>query len=85
MELETLRKANSIREEIGYTQVMLKKVDTAIEQIDDRYQIFAELRAGCWEEKISIGSLLPGSEILGVYRERLAAKIKHLEAEFAVL
>lgn len=85
MELKTLRKANSIREDINYAQALLQKINEAIEQIDDRYQIFTELQAGCWQEKISIGGLLPGSEILSVYRERLIAKIKCLEAEFDAL
>lgn len=85
MELETLRKANSIREDIACTQVTLEKIDKAIEQTGGKYPVFTELRSGCWNDKISIGSLLPGNEILSVYRERLAAKIKYLEAEFAAL
>lgn len=85
MKLETLKKANSIREDINYAHVLLEKTNEAIEQIDDRYQIFTDLRAGCWKEKISIGGLLPGSEILFLYRERLIAKIEHMEAEFAAL
>lgn len=85
MELETLRKANSIREDIACTQVTLEKIDKAIEQTGGECPVFTELRAGCWNEKISIGSLLSGNEILSVYRERLVAKIKCLEAEFAAL
>lgn len=85
MELKTLRKANSIREDIACTQVTLEKIDKAIEQTGGTCSIFTELRAGCWNEKISVGSLLSGNEILSVYRERLAAKIKCLEAEFDAL
>lgn len=85
MELETLRKANSIREAIGCYHATLEKVDKAIEQTDGKYPVFTELRSGCWDERISVGDLLSGNEILSVYRERLAAKIKCLEAEFAAL
>ena len=85
MELETLRKANSLRETIAHIRVTLEKVDKAIEQADGKYPIFTELRSGCWNERISIGDLLSGNEILSVYRERLAAKISCLEAEFSAL
>ena len=85
MELETLVKANSIRGEIRNTQATLEKINKAIEQTAGKCSIFTELRAGCLEEKIIIGSLLSGSEILDIYRERLVAKIKCLEAEFSAL
>lgn len=85
MELETLRKANSIREEITRTQVTLDKIDEAIEQTEGTCPVYTQLRAGCWDERIDIGSLLSGNEILSVYRERLIAKIECLNIEFAAL
>ncbi len=85
MELETLKKANRIREEIGCIQLELGKIEEAIEQTGGKYQVFTQLRAGCWDGRIDIGSLLSGNEILSVYRERLIAKIKCLEAEFDTL
>lgn len=85
MELETLRKANRIREEIGCTQATLGKIEEAIEQTGGKYPVFTQLRAGCWDGRIDTGSLLSGNEILSVYRDRLVAKIKCLEAEFDAL
>lgn len=85
MELETLRKANSIRKEIEGAQVTLGEIDNAIEQTGGQCPVFTELRAGCWKERINVGSLFPGGEILSIYRERLIAKIKCLEVEFAAL
>lgn len=85
MELETLKKANSIRKEIEDTQVTLGIIDSAIEQTGGQCPVFTELRAMCWKERVSIGNLFPGGEILSIYRERLIAKIKCLEAEFAAL
>lgn len=85
MELETLKKANSIRKAIDYNQETLEKVDKAIEQTGGKYPVFTELRSGCWDERISVGDLLSGNEILFLYRERLIAEIKCLEAEFAAL
>ena len=52
MELETLRKANSIREAIGCYHATLEKVDKAIEQTGGKYPVFTELRSGCWDERI---------------------------------
>lgn len=85
MELETLKKANSIREEIGCTQATLGKIEEAIEQTGGKCPVFTQLRAGCWDGRIDIGSLLSGNEILSIYQERLIAKIESLEAEFDAL
>lgn len=85
MEQETLRKANNIRKEIEGIRAELGKIENAIEQTGGRCSVFTELRAGCWKERISVGGLFPGAEILSIYRERLIAKIECLEAEFTAL
>lgn len=85
MEQETLKKANSIRKEIEGAQETLEIINNAIEQTGGQYPVYTELRAACWKERISIGSLFPGSEILSIYRDRLIAKIERLEAEFTAL
>lgn len=85
MTKETLKTANAIQEDIIYLMKKLAEVTDAINSIQEDDFIITELRSSSWRQKISVGNLLPGEEILTVYQEKIKKKIKELEERFDTL
>lgn len=85
MNLETLKKGNAIQEDIVYLTKKLAQLTEAINGITDEDMLYTDIRSSAWNEKIVIGDLVPGKEILNLYRDRVRKKIDFLEAEFAAL
>lgn len=82
MTKETLKTANAIQEDIVYLTKKLTEVTDAINSIQEDDLVITELRSSSWREKISVGKLLPGEEILTIYQGRIKEKIKELEKQF---
>lgn len=82
MTKETLKTANAIQEDIVYLTKKLAEVTDAINSIQEDDLVIIELRSSSWREKISVGKLLSGEEILTMYQERIKEKIKELEKQF---
>lgn len=82
MTKETLKTANAIQEDIVYLTKKLAEVTDAINSIQEDDLVITELRSSSWREKISVGKLLPGEEVLTMYQRRIKEKIKELEKQF---
>ncbi|MBC8620743.1 hypothetical protein H8788_23705 [Parabacteroides faecis] len=85
MNLETLKKGNTIQENIVYLTKKLALLTEAINGITEEDTLYTDIRSSAWNEKIIIGDLVPGKEILILYRDRVRKKIDSLETEFAAL
>lgn len=85
MNLETLKRGNDIQENIVFLTKSLALLTESMNRITEEDFLITEVRSSAWKEKIAVGNLLPGMEILTLYKDRIKAEIDRLQMEFDAL